>query len=68
MVLQSIINERVDIALETVDEKTILISMAVTNPLAGLHEGLAGCAAALPVRDAYALYKSLGKMLGITPV
>lgn len=63
LVLHSLINERVDVRLETIDGNTSLISFAVAKSGYEAREGDKGVAIAMRHDDLLQVWKAIGKML-----
>lgn len=66
LILSSLIGERVDVILETVDCRTAFLSIAVA-PRPAVYEGKKGVCVSLRQPEMVKLHAALGEMLGREP-
>lgn len=62
----TLLKERVDVHIATVDFQTILFGISVGEAFKGLREGYKGAAVAINRADGLLIYEALGKALGVT--
>ena len=65
-ILHTIINERVDVRLETIDYTTFLFSIAVGRPGHHMAEGNQGTCVAMNRAEGLRMWEALGDILGVT--
>ena len=65
-ILHTIINERVDVRMETIDYQTFLFSIAVGRPGHHMAEGNQGTCVAMNRAEGLRMWEALGDILGVT--